>query len=67
VTVEATQTVGGTDPGAEDEGCALVEHVAGEAERCHRVLQWMLNELPYLARQLSVFYRHANRGIPPSW
>jgi hypothetical protein len=27
----------------------------------------MLDELPYLARQLSVFYRHAHRGIPPRW
>jgi hypothetical protein len=29
---EATQSVGDVDSGAEDEGCALVEHVAGEAE-----------------------------------
>jgi hypothetical protein len=25
----------------------------------------MLDEHPYLACQLSVFYRHAHRGIPP--
>jgi hypothetical protein len=67
VAIEATQTIGDADPGAEDEGCALVEHVAGGAETCHRVLQWMLDELPYLARQLSVFYRHAHRGISLSW
>jgi hypothetical protein len=33
---------------------------AGEAKRCYRVLQWMLDEHLYLARQLSVFYRHAH-------
>jgi hypothetical protein len=27
----------------------------------------MLDEHPYLVRQLSVFYRHAHRGIPPRW
>jgi hypothetical protein len=39
VAVEATLIVGDADPGADDESCALIEHVAGEAERCHRVLQ----------------------------
>jgi hypothetical protein len=24
---------------------------------CHRVYQWIFDALPYLARQLSVFYR----------
>jgi hypothetical protein len=27
----------------------------------------MLDELPYLARHLLVFYRHAHRGIPLRW
>jgi hypothetical protein len=27
----------------------------------------MLDEHPYLERQLSVFYRHAHRGIPLRW
>jgi hypothetical protein len=27
----------------------------------------MLDEHPYLARQLSVFYHHAHRGIPLRW
>jgi hypothetical protein len=58
--VEATQAVGDAGPGAEDESCALVEHGAGEAKRCHRVLRWMLDEQPYLARQLLVFYRHTH-------
>jgi hypothetical protein len=50
VAVEATQTVGDADPGAEDEGCALFEHSTGEVEGCHRILRWMLDEHPYLAR-----------------
>jgi hypothetical protein len=54
VAVEATRTVGDADLGAIDEGCALVEHSAGEVEGCHRILRWMLDEHPYLARQLSV-------------
>jgi hypothetical protein len=53
------------DPGAKDKSCALNKHIAGEAKRCHRVLQWMLDEHPCLARQLSVFYRHVYQGIPP--
>jgi hypothetical protein len=65
VAVEATQAVGDADLGAKDESCALVEHGATEAKKCHRVLQCMLDEHPYLACQLSVFYRHAHRGIPP--
>jgi hypothetical protein len=64
---EATQTFGDADLGAKDESCALIDHGASEAKRCHRVLQWMLDEHPYLARQLSVFYRHAHREIPPRW
>jgi hypothetical protein len=39
VVVEATQADGNADLGAEDESCALIEYGAGEAERCHRVLQ----------------------------
>jgi hypothetical protein len=65
VAVEATQTVGDADPGAEDESCALIEHGAGAAERCHQVLQWRRGEHPYLVHQLSVFYCHAHRGISP--
>jgi hypothetical protein len=61
------KTVGDADPGAEDEGCSLVEHSDGEVEGCHRILRWMLDEHPYLVRQLSVFYHHALRGIPLRW
>jgi hypothetical protein len=64
---KATQTVGDADPEAKDEGCALVKHSAGEVEGYHRILRWMLDEHPYLARQLSVFYRHVHRGKPPRW
>jgi hypothetical protein len=39
---------------------ALIEHNASEVERCHRVLQWIFDEQPYLARQLLVFYCHAH-------
>jgi hypothetical protein len=60
VAIEAARTIGDAYPGAEDEGCALVEHSASEVEGCHRTLRWMLDELPYLVRQLSVFYRHAH-------
>jgi hypothetical protein len=67
VAVEATQTIGDSDLGAEDEIRALVEHSGGEVEGCHRVLRWIFDEHPYLAHQLSVFYRHAHQGIPPRW
>jgi hypothetical protein len=50
VAIEAAQAIGNADPGAEDESCALVKHSAGEVERCHQILQWMLDEHPYLAR-----------------
>jgi hypothetical protein len=60
VAIETTQTIGDVDPGAEDESCALIEQNAGEVEGCHRILRWMLDEHPYLARQQMVFYCHAH-------
>jgi hypothetical protein len=60
VAVEATTIVGDAELGAEGERCALIEHNAGEIERCYRVLRWMLDEHPYLACQLLIFYRHAH-------
>jgi hypothetical protein len=54
VTVEATQTIGDVDPRAEDECRALVEHSAGEVERCHRILRWMLDEHTYLGPAVGV-------------
>jgi hypothetical protein len=58
VAVEATQAIGDVDLGAKDKSCALIEHGAGEAERCHRVLRWMLDELPLLGTP-------AVRVLPP--
>jgi hypothetical protein len=52
VAIEATQAVGNADSGTKDESCDLIKHGAGEAKRCHRILQWMLDEHRYLARQL---------------
>jgi hypothetical protein len=43
------QGVGFLDSGIRFVSCALVEHSAGEVEGCHRILQWMLDELLYLA------------------
>jgi hypothetical protein len=67
VVVETTMTIGNAELGAEGERHALIEHSAVEVERCHRVLRWMLDEHPYLAHQLSVFYRHAHRGMFSRW
>jgi hypothetical protein len=67
VAVEATRTISDVDLGAEGESCALVEHRASAVEGCHRILRWMLDEYHYLARQLSVSYRHAHRRIPLRW
>jgi hypothetical protein len=67
VAVETTRAVGDANLGAENERCALIEHGAGEAEKYHRVLWWMLDKHSYLARQLSVFYCQTHRGIPPRW
>jgi hypothetical protein len=67
VAIEATEAIGDEDPRVEDKSCALIKHGASEAERCPRVLRWMLGQHPYLTLQLSVFYHHAHRGIPSRW
>jgi hypothetical protein len=56
VTLEGASAISGADPGAEDEGDAAVEgdgwlDVDG-SRRVHHVIS---SEIPYLARQLSVF------------
>ena len=61
--VKAIEAVGDADPGAEDEGCALLEHNV-EVDGLHRGHQGIIGELPYLAHQLSVFYLQAYLGIP---
>jgi hypothetical protein len=44
------------DPGAEDEGVAAVEGGGWlDVDRSRRVLHVISGEIPYLARQLSVF------------
>jgi hypothetical protein len=63
VAIEAALTIGNADPGVEDEGGALLRYNS-RVERCHRVHQWIFDELPYLVRQLSVFYQQAYLGIP---
>jgi hypothetical protein len=67
VPMKATCAVSDTNPWAEDESYALVEHRTVKSKKCHQVLRWMLNEHPYLARQLSVFNSQAHREIPPRW
>jgi hypothetical protein len=54
--LEGSSTVGGADPGAEDEGVAAVEGVGWlDVDRSRRVRHVISGENPYLARQLSVF------------
>jgi len=60
VTSEAARAIGYTNPGAKDEG---LEH-GGGIGGCHQVHQGIISEVPFLARQLSVFYRQAYLGIP---
>ena len=67
VAIEATVDIGNTYPGAKDEGCALLKHGASELERSHRILWRIVDERPYLVRQLLVFNLEAHRGIPPRW
>jgi hypothetical protein len=47
---------------AENEHRALRGHSTSELERCHRVRRWIFDAHPYLARQLSVFYRLPTEG-----
>jgi hypothetical protein len=46
VAVEATMIVDDVEPGAEGERRALIEHSAGEIERCHRVLSGSSMDTP---------------------
>jgi hypothetical protein len=57
VAVKTTRTIGDGDPGAEGEHHALVEHSVSEVEQCHQIRLVIIDDIPYLARQLSVFYR----------
>jgi hypothetical protein len=54
--LEGPSAVSSTDPGAEDEGVAAVEDDGWlDVDRSRRVRHVISDEIPYLARQLSVF------------
>jgi hypothetical protein len=60
--METARTICDADPRAENKSRALRGHNSGELERCHRVRRWIFDALPYLARQLSVFYQLPTEG-----
>jgi hypothetical protein len=49
-------TICNADPRAKNKCRALRGNWPEESERCHRARRWIFDALPYLARQLSVFY-----------
>jgi hypothetical protein len=51
------RTICDANPRVENERRALRGHSTGKLERCRRVRRWIFDAHPYLARQLSVFYR----------
>jgi hypothetical protein len=54
--LERSGAVSSADPGAEDEGVAAVEGDGWlDEDGSHRVRHMIFGEIPYLARQLSVF------------
>jgi hypothetical protein len=54
--VERSRAVSSADPSTENEGVAAVEGDGWlEVDRSRRVRHMILGEIPYLARQLSVF------------
>jgi hypothetical protein len=54
--LERSSAVGGADPGAEDERVAVVEGDGWlDVDGSRRVRHVISGEIPYLARQLSVF------------
>jgi hypothetical protein len=54
--LEGSDAVSSADPGAEDEGVAAVEGDGWlDENRSRRVCHMIFSEIPYLARQLSVF------------
>ena len=56
VAVEVSSAVCDANLGVKDERRARVERDGGlDDDLSHRVHQWILSEIPYLARQLSVF------------
>jgi hypothetical protein len=59
---ETARSICDVDPRAKNKRRALRGYGPGELERCHRVRQWIFDVLPYLVRQLSVFYRLPTEG-----
>jgi hypothetical protein len=55
-------TICDADPWAKNKRCTLRRYWPGERERCHRVRRWIFAALPYLARQLLVFYQLPTEG-----
>jgi hypothetical protein len=56
VALERASTVSSANPGAEDEGVAAVESDGWlDEDRSRRVRHEIFDEIPYLARELSVF------------
>jgi hypothetical protein len=54
--LEGSSAVSSADPGTEDEGVAAVEGDGWLNEVCSRRVRHMISsEMPYMARQLSVF------------
>jgi hypothetical protein len=54
--LEGSSAVGGADPGAEDEGVAALEGDSWlDEDGSRRIRHVIFGEIPYLARQLSVF------------
>jgi hypothetical protein len=54
--LEGSSAVSSADPGAEDEGAAAVESDGWlDEDGSRRVRHMIFGEIPYLARQLSVF------------
>jgi hypothetical protein len=54
--LEGSSTVSGADPGTEDEGVATLEGDGWlDEDGSRRVRHVIFGEIPYLARQLSVF------------
>jgi hypothetical protein len=60
--MKIASTICDTNPQAKNERRALRGHNTGELEGCHRVRRWIFDAQPYVARQLSVFYRLPTEG-----
>jgi hypothetical protein len=66
VALERSHALSSADPGTEHEGVAAVEGDGWlEVDRSRRVRHVISSEIPYLARQLSVFWTgNLLRGVP---